>query len=436
MAPKHDTSPCSSSSVQKKPKRRNRVILSCLNCHASRRMCDRERPTCGRCAQLGLAALCMYQTPDPRGMPQPPPPPAPQVVEQECAPVEPPLPVHEPMGTSPTASTSCQSPQAPMTPPTLPPSAPMTPPVPSRAPSPPVYPACMLRKQESPVPLPPVPPQCELPPTDDLYAHNQYNALPPTTQTTYPMPPMPNGWPPMPLISFEQACLMASAFPYLPWWNAMLALASCPPVPPPAPPTQEQHSAPSLPPWDMPAPVGYGGQQPGFEQFMANVTNCPTAWGVPPVPPMPPVPQPEAPLANETCGAASLPSDDFSQLLLDSMLVENMPCSMDPMTWESSPESSSSDASLSPLCSSSSSLDTSCPSLCTPGASPGLESFESDNFFGMPAPDPSGLPDMNIDFSAWDLSLPCDDEQQQIDAQGMFQPFLPRPDNWLSPEFA
>ncbi|KAF8146931.1 hypothetical protein K438DRAFT_1868286, partial [Mycena galopus ATCC 62051] len=34
-------------------RRRNRTTQSCLNCHATKRMCDRKRP-CSRCSQLGL----------------------------------------------------------------------------------------------------------------------------------------------------------------------------------------------------------------------------------------------------------------------------------------------------------------------------------------------------------------------------------------------
>lgn len=41
-------------------RRRNRTTQSCMNCHTSKRMCDRKRP-CGRCTQLGLTALCVYQ---------------------------------------------------------------------------------------------------------------------------------------------------------------------------------------------------------------------------------------------------------------------------------------------------------------------------------------------------------------------------------------
>ncbi|KAL6305059.1 hypothetical protein BKA93DRAFT_246231 [Sparassis latifolia] len=45
-------------------KRRNRTTQSCLNCHTSKRMCDRKRP-CGRCTQLGLTGLCIYEVDDP-----------------------------------------------------------------------------------------------------------------------------------------------------------------------------------------------------------------------------------------------------------------------------------------------------------------------------------------------------------------------------------
>ncbi|KAG1871425.1 hypothetical protein F4604DRAFT_1926159 [Suillus subluteus] len=45
-------------------RRRNRTTQSCLNCHTSKRMCDRKRP-CGRCTQLGLTGLCIYEVDDP-----------------------------------------------------------------------------------------------------------------------------------------------------------------------------------------------------------------------------------------------------------------------------------------------------------------------------------------------------------------------------------
>ncbi|KAE9391536.1 hypothetical protein BT96DRAFT_979822 [Gymnopus androsaceus JB14] len=44
-------------------RRRNRAILSCLSCHGSKRMCDRKRPTCARCTELGL--FCIYEVDDP-----------------------------------------------------------------------------------------------------------------------------------------------------------------------------------------------------------------------------------------------------------------------------------------------------------------------------------------------------------------------------------
>ncbi|KAI0093057.1 hypothetical protein BDY19DRAFT_405215 [Irpex rosettiformis] len=49
-------------------KRRNRTTQSCLNCHTSKRMCDRKRP-CGRCTQLGLTGLCVYEVDDPSQQP-------------------------------------------------------------------------------------------------------------------------------------------------------------------------------------------------------------------------------------------------------------------------------------------------------------------------------------------------------------------------------
>ncbi|KAF9058784.1 hypothetical protein BDP27DRAFT_1432293 [Rhodocollybia butyracea] len=46
-------------------RRRNRTTQSCLNCHTSKRMCDRNRPACARCTQLGLSGLCVYEVDDP-----------------------------------------------------------------------------------------------------------------------------------------------------------------------------------------------------------------------------------------------------------------------------------------------------------------------------------------------------------------------------------
>ncbi|KAH8118984.1 hypothetical protein DFH11DRAFT_1780234 [Phellopilus nigrolimitatus] len=46
-------------------RRRNRTTQSCLNCHGSKRMCDRRRPACQRCTTLGLTGLCVYEVDDP-----------------------------------------------------------------------------------------------------------------------------------------------------------------------------------------------------------------------------------------------------------------------------------------------------------------------------------------------------------------------------------
>ncbi|KAJ7698961.1 hypothetical protein B0H17DRAFT_1049819 [Mycena rosella] len=45
-------------------RRRNRTTQSCLNCHATKRMCDRKRP-CSRCSQLGITGNCVYEVDDP-----------------------------------------------------------------------------------------------------------------------------------------------------------------------------------------------------------------------------------------------------------------------------------------------------------------------------------------------------------------------------------
>ncbi|KAK7057139.1 hypothetical protein R3P38DRAFT_2839523 [Favolaschia claudopus] len=52
-------------------KRRNRTTQSCLNCHTTKRMCDRKRP-CSRCTQLGLTGLCIYEVDDPNRKPKHP----------------------------------------------------------------------------------------------------------------------------------------------------------------------------------------------------------------------------------------------------------------------------------------------------------------------------------------------------------------------------
>ncbi|OCB85176.1 hypothetical protein A7U60_g7802 [Sanghuangporus baumii] len=50
--------------VDHRKRRRNRTTLSCLNCHSSKRMCDRRRPACGRCTKLGLSGTCVYEVDD------------------------------------------------------------------------------------------------------------------------------------------------------------------------------------------------------------------------------------------------------------------------------------------------------------------------------------------------------------------------------------
>ncbi|KAI0770069.1 hypothetical protein C8Q74DRAFT_1203013 [Fomes fomentarius] len=50
--------------VDHRKRRRNRTTQSCLNCHTSKRKCDRKRP-CQRCIQLGLTGLCVYEVDDP-----------------------------------------------------------------------------------------------------------------------------------------------------------------------------------------------------------------------------------------------------------------------------------------------------------------------------------------------------------------------------------
>ncbi|KAH7097627.1 hypothetical protein BKA62DRAFT_623650 [Auriculariales sp. MPI-PUGE-AT-0066] len=50
--------------IDHRKKRRNRTTHSCINCHTTKRKCDRKRP-CGRCTQLGLTGLCVYEVDDP-----------------------------------------------------------------------------------------------------------------------------------------------------------------------------------------------------------------------------------------------------------------------------------------------------------------------------------------------------------------------------------
>ncbi|KZV90000.1 hypothetical protein EXIGLDRAFT_617542, partial [Exidia glandulosa HHB12029] len=50
--------------IDHRKKRRNRTTHSCINCHTTKRKCDRKRP-CSRCTQLGLTGLCVYEVDDP-----------------------------------------------------------------------------------------------------------------------------------------------------------------------------------------------------------------------------------------------------------------------------------------------------------------------------------------------------------------------------------
>ncbi|KAF9643794.1 hypothetical protein BDM02DRAFT_3103902 [Thelephora ganbajun] len=58
--PLSDSNATTTENGDHRKRRRNRTTQSCMNCHTSKRMCDRKRP-CGRCTQLGLTALCVYQ---------------------------------------------------------------------------------------------------------------------------------------------------------------------------------------------------------------------------------------------------------------------------------------------------------------------------------------------------------------------------------------
>ncbi|KZT41463.1 hypothetical protein SISSUDRAFT_981816, partial [Sistotremastrum suecicum HHB10207 ss-3] len=62
-SPSDTADPASSSTpaeMDHRKRRRNRLSVSCVNCHQSKRMCDRKRP-CSRCVQLGLTGLCIYE---------------------------------------------------------------------------------------------------------------------------------------------------------------------------------------------------------------------------------------------------------------------------------------------------------------------------------------------------------------------------------------
>ncbi|KAF8510507.1 hypothetical protein BU17DRAFT_55292, partial [Hysterangium stoloniferum] len=59
-----DYSPSPSVESNHRKRRRNRMRVSCLNCYASKRKCDRKRP-CTRCIKHGLTGLCIYELDDP-----------------------------------------------------------------------------------------------------------------------------------------------------------------------------------------------------------------------------------------------------------------------------------------------------------------------------------------------------------------------------------
>ncbi|KAF9070552.1 hypothetical protein BDP27DRAFT_1362439 [Rhodocollybia butyracea] len=64
-APSEKSKPKPVADDDHRKRRRNRTTQSCLNCHTSKRMCDRKRPACARCTQLGLTGLCVYEVDDP-----------------------------------------------------------------------------------------------------------------------------------------------------------------------------------------------------------------------------------------------------------------------------------------------------------------------------------------------------------------------------------
>ncbi|KAE9411428.1 hypothetical protein BT96DRAFT_912009 [Gymnopus androsaceus JB14] len=64
-APSDKKAPQPAADDDHRKRRRNRTTQSCLNCHTSKRMCDRKRPACARCTQLGLTGLCVYEVDDP-----------------------------------------------------------------------------------------------------------------------------------------------------------------------------------------------------------------------------------------------------------------------------------------------------------------------------------------------------------------------------------
>ncbi|KAJ6495362.1 hypothetical protein C8R45DRAFT_168249 [Mycena sanguinolenta] len=65
LSPRDKAKSTSNADGDHRKRRRNRTTQSCLNCHATKRMCDRKRP-CSRCSQLGLTGNCVYEADDPR----------------------------------------------------------------------------------------------------------------------------------------------------------------------------------------------------------------------------------------------------------------------------------------------------------------------------------------------------------------------------------
>ncbi|KAF7344461.1 hypothetical protein MSAN_01927700 [Mycena sanguinolenta] len=64
LSPRDKAKSTSTADGDHRKRRRNRTTQSCLNCHATKRMCDRKRP-CSRCSQLGLTGNCVYEADDP-----------------------------------------------------------------------------------------------------------------------------------------------------------------------------------------------------------------------------------------------------------------------------------------------------------------------------------------------------------------------------------
>ncbi|KAK7025024.1 hypothetical protein R3P38DRAFT_3533190 [Favolaschia claudopus] len=63
-SPQSSTKAAASADGDHRKRRRNRTTQSCLNCHTTKRMCDRKRPACSRCSQLGVSGNCVYEIDD------------------------------------------------------------------------------------------------------------------------------------------------------------------------------------------------------------------------------------------------------------------------------------------------------------------------------------------------------------------------------------